>query len=397
MIRKKASFRSQILSPLRNKPANTQAGLFVFQRVKRTSALLLLAFLVATSSTILQPINTYAAGTHPADTARSKALYNALRACVKYEAINQVGGIVAGTLVTDLRANNWWYGPGHLNATFRNPSYLADVFDDGRQTCNAILAEGLSEWGFSDGLDLLCAANIERTNNGGSCKNGTGERINIGSGIEPAIAKAIRDKAFGGEDISGYTIAEHYAIYQAAFIKGCKAVPEPTGSGDRDYTDISVVGADGTITKTRFEAKPKGDRVNVYTRTDIESIENTCGEIAQSMNDYAQGYSTWVKANPEVATPEISPIDVPKDDEPSSCSIGDGIGWVVCPIARAASGFMGFMFGILQGFLNIPSILIDTNAPLFKAWELMRNIANVIFVGLFLLIIYSQMAGGGKR
>lgn len=88
-----------------------------------------------------------------------------------------------------------------------------------------------------------------------------------------------------------------------------------------------------------------------------------------------------------------------EDGDSTTCAITAGIGWVVCPIGWAASGFVGFMYSILEYFLAIPALSTTTGSgnSVYRAWVIMRNIANVVFVGVFLLIIYSQMVGGGRK
>lgn len=373
------------------------------RKTPRLASFVLAACIIATSWTPLLPATAHAVGTHPADTAHSKALYNALRACVAYEQGNQSGNapFTRWISINDAKKNNWWAGPGAVmvSATFRDPSFLSNVFEDGRQTCNVILSEGLKLWGFNDGLELLCAANIQRKDNGGSCQNGTGDSFDIGADDEPAIAEAIRRKAFGGADITGYTVPEHYTIYQAAFLKGCKVTAADTGSGDRDYTDISIVNTDGTITKTRFEGRQKGDKVYVYTLTNMNSVQEDCGTIAQSLNGYASGYSEWIIKNPD-AVPE-TPIDDITDpatgDDAPTCTV-EGIGWIVCPVTTFLAGLNQNMFNFISGFLQIPASLFADNTGTVStksAWETFRGFANILFIIAFLIIVYSQVTSVG--
>lgn len=85
-----------------------------------------------------------------------------------------------------------------------------------------------------------------------------------------------------------------------------------------------------------------------------------------------------------------------EEDTTSSCE-PEGIGWTICPISRAIASFVGLMFDIMTFFLEVPPMTTNPNAGLYKAWEVMRNIANVVFVGIFILIIYSQIVGGGRK
>ena len=77
----------------------------------------------------------------------------------------------------------------------------------------------------------------------------------------------------------------------------------------------------------------------------------------------------------------------------STCSI-EMVGWVICPTLRtiARMGDYGFAF-INKTFLEIDYSLTNTQSGTYKAWEVMRNIANIVFVLVFLIIIYSQVTG----
>ncbi|MDO4872262.1 MAG: hypothetical protein Q4A27_02440 [bacterium] len=95
----------------------------------------------------------------------------------------------------------------------------------------------------------------------------------------------------------------------------------------------------------------------------------------------------------------------------SSCAV-DGIGWIVCP----TTNFLGEMVGstykfIAENFLAIKSgVIFDLsnenqskykNNPgggaqiVYQAWEIFRNLANVIFVILFTIVIISQITNIG--
>ena len=79
----------------------------------------------------------------------------------------------------------------------------------------------------------------------------------------------------------------------------------------------------------------------------------------------------------------------------SSCSV-DGIGWFICPITVFLANAMDNIFALIAGFVEVQPILVnDTNSPLYTAWDVMRNIANLAFILAFLVIIYSQLTSWG--
>lgn len=76
------------------------------------------------------------------------------------------------------------------------------------------------------------------------------------------------------------------------------------------------------------------------------------------------------------------------------CAI-KGIGWIVCPMTRWLADGMDVIFKLLKGFMVVRPIALDTTNAMYRAWEMMRNIANIAFVAAFLLIIYAQITPHG--
>ncbi|MCA9327380.1 hypothetical protein KDA14_02520, partial [Candidatus Saccharibacteria bacterium] len=52
----------------------------------------------------------------------------------------------------------------------------------------------------------------------------------------------------------------------------------------------------------------------------------------------------------------------------------------------------GFTY-INQNFLRVDYSISANNSGTYKAWELMRTIANALFVVAFMVVIYSQITG----
>lgn len=87
----------------------------------------------------------------------------------------------------------------------------------------------------------------------------------------------------------------------------------------------------------------------------------------------------------------------PKGQEVStqSCTI-QGIGWIICPITTFLADGMDNIFNIVKGFLVVqPVNTTNNNNDLYIAWNIMRSVANVAFIIVFLIIIYSQLTNQG--
>lgn len=81
----------------------------------------------------------------------------------------------------------------------------------------------------------------------------------------------------------------------------------------------------------------------------------------------------------------------------TSCAL-QGIGWIVCPLTTAMAGITDSLYGWIQNFLKVQPLNINIDASdntTYIAWSSMRTFANLVFVIVFLIIIFSQLTGSG--
>ena len=77
----------------------------------------------------------------------------------------------------------------------------------------------------------------------------------------------------------------------------------------------------------------------------------------------------------------------------STCAI-ETIGWVICPVMRTIAKLADYGFAFInQDFLRIEYELSGGDSGIVTAWELIRNIANIVLVLVFLYIVYTQITG----
>lgn len=149
---------------------------------------------------------------------------------------------------------------------------------------------------------------------------------------------------------------------------------------------------------------------------DTGSVAKTISLVANfnnvaAGNDYkvcTQGASPVCsdKFNKTDSTAQTPTITIPADKltglaatsanitNPSGCSIS-GIGWIICPVIRFLGSIADGSFRIFDGFLQTSPELLNTDSGTYKAWEIMRSLANVVFVIAFLIIIFSQLTSVG--
>lgn len=77
------------------------------------------------------------------------------------------------------------------------------------------------------------------------------------------------------------------------------------------------------------------------------------------------------------------------------CSVQGGASWLICPIVNTLAGGMDSLYEILQNFLDVQPLKTDDKSAIFQVWSYMRNLANILFVIFFIIVIYSQITNIG--
>ncbi len=79
----------------------------------------------------------------------------------------------------------------------------------------------------------------------------------------------------------------------------------------------------------------------------------------------------------------------------TGCNVA-GVGWWVCGPSMWIAKGMDLAYSWLDGFLTTrPLEVTNSTSVLFMAWNIMRGIANALFIVAFLIIIYSQISSVG--
>ncbi len=89
--------------------------------------------------------------------------------------------------------------------------------------------------------------------------------------------------------------------------------------------------------------------------------------------------------------------DATQTDSGTTCDSKQtgGIGWILCPVVNFLAKSMDYIYKIISNFLVVRTVTSDTNSAVYRMWTIIRDIANLCFVGVFLVIIYSQITGAG--
>lgn len=116
------------------------------------------------------------------------------------------------------------------------------------------------------------------------------------------------------------------------------------------------------------------------------------GDNVEKCNKKENEDSEECKNNP--AGEDDGDSDGSKDK--NSCAI-EWVGWIMCPVIRGATGMVVSTYSLMQQhFLNIKADeIFQQDKPAFKTWSSFRDIANVFFVIILSIIIFSQVSGVG--
>lgn len=189
-------------------------------------------------------------------------------------------------------------------------------------------------------------------------------------------------------------------------------------------TSTSVLAADATWNNSKLDYQnqtysPINDRV-LLESLELENAERVYGAHTQSANQsqfrtisFPEGSDMQTAETAQYAVFDYTPPDTyelvssssittePAGDNyrglesGTSCAIG-AIGWIVCPTANFLAWGMDSIYEVLAQFLVAqPLNVSDSKSGLYMAWDIMRGIANAVFIISFMIIIYSHITSMG--
>lgn len=339
------------------------------------------------------------------------ALYNDLqpvdkaRAYLFTEAFVTCAGKTRRTVSNDNALGSHWFYDGDIKI-----GHLIDA-DNGTVRCSDTwwIDQALAMWGVSGNKrGFLCKLT---GNNDPNCATSSDD---IRANYDPdTVRNAIKDQFYGGANtgIENDEVVK-YALYRKTYEIGCKATPQFAFAGangdqlssfnsDSDkWRKISVVDdATGNITDWAYKAElGLGKKITVGPTAPEDT--KTCIQLVDDTNKRAQAYSDYAKSMVASGKP-LTPISGGGDSTPGGgeevCKLG-GIGWIICPVAWFGAKITDEAYeGIKLLLVTQPLSLSDfgdTN-PLYSVWKGMRDLANILFIIAFFIIIFSQSTSIG--
>lgn len=93
-----------------------------------------------------------------------------------------------------------------------------------------------------------------------------------------------------------------------------------------------------------------------------------------------------------------SETDEKHDLDPTLCFSATPLGWFLCPVIQAVTHFSNEAYTwVKKNFLEIKAkqLFASGNIAIEKTWSIVRNLANIMFIILILVVIFSQVTGVG--
>lgn len=257
-----------------------------------------------------------------------------------------------------------------------------------------------------------------------TCQGAADDTVSFSSDYQkwiagPACAAAYPQKADDASFITGCTYGRMHPTDYAACLSNTFTTNRAVDTAAQDACFIGQglpVDASGTPSGRLCADIPKyGANTSLLTACIKGSMNRTVAYCQSNYPAPDQIPNRPVQPDTNAATREactfgallkVSGGGIPQDsniladpssnkDSGTSCGV-DGIGWIVCPVVSFMGDLLANAFsGLADNFLATDTGLFDTSSGTYLAWTVFRNFANIAFVIVFLIIIFSQLTGVG--
>lgn len=384
-------------------------------------ALIALALLLTTVLPVFTPVVSAKTITEmtPTESAKSKLYYNMMVACIKGPKLNQstVSGILSQGNVSLEGVNSYkWFGSGNaINVGYflSSVGVISVGSDNGKVNCGkeegaAWVEDALTLWGYTSGLQAWCDITDGMSRDGGGVCDAGGTKGFDGSDAQGLFEKnfesKIRSRVYGGNGPT-WNQAAQYVYNSRVFMTACLGNNNPSpysgNGGSSEYLySMKFVQDDGTIPNQAQEyagIRPKSENVPYAVNTSGDNVEKTCNDLANDTNSLATEYALWYRTASAEEISTDSESQEGSETSQSSCAI-TGVGWIVCPVIEFLANITDGIYTQIQGQLAIQSSILNTSGSsqgTYTAWQSMRDIANVLFIIAFLVVIFSQLTSFG--
>ncbi len=99
---------------------------------------------------------------------------------------------------------------------------------------------------------------------------------------------------------------------------------------------------------------------------------------------------------PEEAETPAETTEETAEEEPETCyDQVKGIGWLVCPTSGVLATAVDSIYKVISDLLVVQPMTTDSDSPIFIVWQYIRDLTNIVFIILIIVVIYSHLTGVG--
>ena len=126
----------------------------------------------------------------------------------------------------------------------------------------------------------------------------------------------------------------------------------------------------------------------------------TLGDIIAWFNSFPAEEKCDEENAPDDPINPVGPIDGSTTDSEVDCFNAAGaLGWILCPVIEFTQHTITAIYGsIVENFLEFRAEWLDIGGQgesVYQAWQTFQSFANIIFVIVLLVVIFSQLTGVG--
>ena len=196
-----------------------------------------------------------------------------------------------------------------------------------------------------------------------------------------------------------------------------KDFTEDDGNGGRKCIETkkikvqeeSACGSEKTKTQARgivegYEHKmyDEGETLSDAEKQEYETLQKALADNKFTVDDGNGGEKCLETEHLEnqMETGDSSTDDGTADEKQSYCQENGGfLSWMLCPAiadgAATAGGLLGFITSLTTVHTSIIEQFSKQDSSIYKAWSAFRNIANIGFVIMLLVVVFSQVTNIG--
>lgn len=203
-----------------------------------------------------------------------------------------------------------------------------------------------------------------------------------------------------------FTDAEKYMLYYTYLKNNYNVATSDTAVGENSVQVSWLNEEDGTFSRAYIYDPDENLSTTQLVLSSDGKWDGTSRanwhEIAEMLAaiDVETAFSD-AELTDSVLDPDLAPEDTSgeTEDVTANCfNAASSLGWIMCPVIQGIGDVLTGIYDnvIASQFLEVDASLLGSGTgSIYAGWSIFRNIANIIFVILFIIILLSQVTGIG--